>query len=87
MAEIVYLRPDQTMPDLGDDQRWITIEATRDGLFYGTGGSFKMTGEWVGYCSLPEDDVSIELALEAAIVWAQKYAVPTIWIQLDPDAD
>ena len=46
-----------------------------------------MSGEWIGYCSLPEDDVSIELALKAAIAWAQKYDVPTIWVQLDPDAD
>ncbi|HRD46905.1 MAG TPA: hypothetical protein PLF78_10530 [Caulobacter sp.] len=72
------------MPDLGDDERWLTVEASDDGRFFGTGGSWKADGEWVGYGSLAEDDVSFEKALEAAQAWAEKYQVPTIWVQLTP---
>ncbi len=84
MAEVVYLSPNDQMPDLGDNQRWLTIEASRDGQFFGTGASWKASGEWVGYGSLVEDDVSLEAAMAAALVWAAKYDVPTIWVQLDP---
>lgn len=84
MTEIIYLPSGETMPDMGDDQRWLTIEATSEGLFYGTGASWKEDGEWVGYCSLPEDDVSLETALTPATEWATEYGVPTIWVQVTP---
>ncbi|MFN9109506.1 MAG: hypothetical protein ACK5XN_05475 [Bacteroidota bacterium] len=84
MTEIIYLSPGEAMPDIGDEQPWMTIEATGDGLFYGTGGSWKENGEWVGYCSLPEDDASLETALAPAKEWATKYGVPTIWVQVTP---
>jgi hypothetical protein len=84
MADIVYLAPDEEMPDVGDDQPWLTIDASPEGLFFGTGASWKADGEWVGYGSLVEDDVSLERALAAAQAWATKYGVPTIWVQLAP---
>lgn len=36
------------------------------------------------YASLAEDDASLEKALAAARAWAEKYSVPTIWVQLTP---
>lgn len=84
MIEIIYLPPGETMPNVGDDQPWLLIEATGDGLFYGTGGAWKKGGEWVGYRSLPDDDVSLETALAPAKEWATEYGVPTIWVQATP---
>jgi hypothetical protein len=84
MAEVVYLPPDAQVPDLGDDQRWLIVEASNGGRFFGTGASWKANGEWVGYGSLAENDVSLEAALAAAQAWAEKYEVPTIWVQLEP---
>ena len=84
MANLIYLPPQEQMPDLGDDQRWLTVEASDDGRFFGTGGSWKADGEAVFYGSLAEDDVSLGKALEAAQAWAAKYRVPTIWVQLTP---
>jgi hypothetical protein len=81
MANTIYLSADQKMPDFGDDQRWILIHHSGDGRFFGSGASWKSTGEWVGYRSLAEDDVSLEAALSAAQEWANKYDVPTIWIE------
>ena len=72
------------MPDQGDDMRWLIIEASDDGKFFGSGGSFKADGDLVGFGSLAEDDISLEAALAAAQQWAAKYAVPTIWVQLAP---
>ncbi|HEY6816840.1 MAG TPA: hypothetical protein VI168_14985 [Croceibacterium sp.] len=83
MTEVVYLAPGKVMPDVGDEGRWLIIEAN-DEKFYGSGGSWKQTGEWVGYASLPEDDLSLEAALAAAVSWAAKYSVPTVWVQLEP---
>ncbi|WP_375390646.1 hypothetical protein [uncultured Sphingomonas sp.] len=82
MVAIIYLSPDEKMPDQGDDQRWLTIDASNDGRFFGSGGSFKANGEWVGYGSLAENDVSLKVALAAAQQWAAEYDVPTIWVQL-----
>jgi hypothetical protein len=82
MAEVVYLPPLEQMPDLGDDQRWLTVEASDDDRFFGSGGSWRANGEWVGYGSLAEDDASLEKAMAAAHAWAEKYGVPTIWVQL-----
>jgi hypothetical protein len=84
-VKIVYLKAGESMPDRGDDEPWLTVEVTSDGLFYGSGASSKPTGEWVGYCSRPEDDVDVERALKAAEVWAERYHVPTIWVQLSVD--
>lgn len=84
MAEIVYLSPDEEMPDLGENQRWLTIDASDDGRFFGSGGSFRDNGEWVGYGSLSQHDGSLEEALKAAQQWAAKYHVPTIWVQPKP---
>ena len=84
MAEVVYLQPDEQMPDSGDDQPWLTIDASDDGRFFGTGSSRKTSGEWVGYGSLAKDDVSLETALAAAQAWAEEYRVPIIWVQLKP---
>lgn len=83
VASVVYLGPGEEMPDVGDEGRWLIIEAN-DGKFYGTGGSWKRSGEWVGYGSLSENDVSLDTALAAAHRWAAKYDVPTIWVQLAP---
>ncbi|MEJ6789546.1 hypothetical protein BrevBR_08320 [Brevundimonas sp. BR2-1] len=84
MTKVIYLSPGEQLPDVGDDQPWLTIEASNDGQFFGTGASWKASGEWVGYCSLVEDDVSLETALAAAQDWATKYGVPTIWVQVTP---
>jgi hypothetical protein len=84
MAEVIYLPPHEQMPDPADKQRWLTVEASDDGRFFGTGSSWKANGEWVGYRSLAEDDVSLEKAIAAAQAWAEKYNVPTIWIQPTP---
>jgi hypothetical protein len=86
VAQIVYLGAGECRPDVGDDAPWLVIEASEDGLFFGTGASWKPSGEWVGYLSLVEDDKDIESALEAAEEWAAKYDVPTIWVQLTPDS-
>jgi hypothetical protein len=84
MTEIIYLSPDEQMPDVGDDQPWSTVEASNSGQFFGTGSSWKRSGEWVGYGSLTQDDISLERALAAAQEWASKYGVPTIWVQVTP---
>lgn len=84
MAEVIYLPLNEQIPDLEDLERWLTVEASDDGRFFGTGSSWKASGDWVGYMSLAEDDVSLEKALAAAQAWAEKYQVPTIWVQLAP---
>ena len=83
VARVVYLAPGEEMPDVGDEGSWLIIEAN-DGKFYGTGGSWKRSGEWVGYGSLSENDRSLDAALAAARQWAAKYDVSTIWVQLNP---
>jgi hypothetical protein len=83
MAAVVYLDPGENMPDLGDEQPWLHIHPSGDGRFFGSGGSWKETGEWVGYRSLLEDDVSRETALKAAQEWAAEYNVPTIWVEAE----
>jgi len=81
MAIVVHLSPGEEMPDVGDDSPWLLIHHSGDGRFFGSGASWKSTGEWVGYRSLPEDDASLEAAIRAAQAWAAKYSVPTIWIE------
>ena len=84
MVEVVYLARSEDMPDVGDDKPWLIVAATSEGLFCGSGASWKPSGEWVGYLSLAENDVSLEAALTAAQEWAGKYGVPTMWVQLTP---
>ena len=81
MVQIVYLKAGEPTPDVRDYERWLTVEATSDGLFYGVGVSVKPTGERVDYSSRPEDDVDLERALKAAQAWAERYDVSTIWVQ------
>ena len=81
MAEVVYLAAGEEMPDEGDDMRWLRIEHSSDGRFFGTGASWKESGEWVGYGSLAEDDISFERALAAARAWTERYRVPKIWVE------
>jgi hypothetical protein len=85
VPEIIYLQPGQQIPDFGRDEHWLAIEASDDGRFFGTGYAHKETGEGVFYASLPESDVSLEVALEAAEQWAAKYQVLCIWVQAAPD--
>lgn len=49
MAKIIYLSPSEQMPDHGDEEPWLVVEASDDGRFYGTGAAWKPSGEWVGY--------------------------------------
>jgi hypothetical protein len=83
VASVIYLTSGEDMPDVGDEGRWLIIEAY-NGKFYGSGSSWRRSGEWVGYGSLSENDLSLDVALAAAHQWAAKYEVPTIWVQLAP---
>ncbi len=90
MPQLIYLKPDEHVPykDGDEDKPWLIVEPfDNDGKFYGTGGSHKPTGEWVGYASLAENDVSLEKALAAAQEWAQKYSVPVIHVRTEPETD
>lgn len=87
MAQVIYLSPNEELPDFGDNERWLVIEASDDGKFFGTGSSFQVGGEGVHYISSPNADVSVEAALAAAKKWAAKYDVPTIWVQQTPWAN
>lgn len=85
MVEIVELAAGERMPEMPDDEAWLTVEASDDGRFFGTGSGYKPTGESVFYVSLAENDVSLEAALSAAREWAEKYGVGRIWVQATPD--
>ncbi|MEL7718827.1 hypothetical protein AAG604_11130 [Citromicrobium bathyomarinum] len=80
MVKIVHLDFDAERPSLGDDERWLFVEQSEEGLFYGSGGSWKPSGEWVGYGSLAENDTDLDRAITAARKWADRYDVPTIWV-------
>jgi hypothetical protein len=85
MVEIIYLAPDENPPEAtSDEERWLNVQANNQGGFYGSGWSRKPSGESVFYGSLSEDDVSLDAALAAATRWAEKYCVPTIWVQREP---
>lgn len=79
MVEIVRLDADAERPLVADNQPWLYVEET-DGLFFGSGGAWKASGEWVGYGSLSENDADLSRAVEAARDWALRYNVPTIWV-------
>ncbi len=85
MVEVIYLRPGDQIPDLPEDEPWLTVEASDDGRFFGTGYGFKPSGEGVFYASLPESDVTLEAALAAATAWAAERGVPRIWVQTARD--
>ena len=85
MVEIVQLAAGEQMPKMPDDEPWLTVEASDDGRFFGTGSAYKPTGQAVFYGSLAEDDVSLAAALAAATEWAFKYGVRRIWVQATPD--
>ncbi|QIK77990.1 hypothetical protein G7077_02755 [Sphingomonas piscis] len=85
MIQLIYLQPGERMPHLSDDEPWLTVEASADGRFLGSGYGFKPSGEGVLYVSLPESDVSIEAALAAATEWAGEQGVPHIWVRTSPD--
>ncbi len=85
MVEVVQLAAGERMPQMPDEEPWLTVEASDDGRFFGTGSAYKPTGESVFYASLAEDDVSLEAALAAAREWAVKYGVRRIWVQAIPD--
>jgi hypothetical protein len=85
MVELIYLPPGERMPALPDDEPWLTVEASDDGRFFGTGYGFKLSGECVFYASLAESDVNLEAALAAAKEWAGERSVSRIWVQTNPD--
>jgi hypothetical protein len=81
VAEIIQLEPGQQMPDFGDDEPRVFVEASGYGGFQGSGWSRKAAGESVFYVSLAEDDATLERATKAAQDWASKYRVRRIWVQ------
>jgi hypothetical protein len=85
VAEIIYLHPGHQMPDVDDDEHWLLVEGSEDGRFFGSGWALNESGDGVFYVSLPESDVTLELALEAAKQWATKYHVPRIWVRASPN--
>jgi hypothetical protein len=85
MVEIVHLAAGEQMPDMPDEEPWLTVETSDDGRFFGTGSAYKPTGEAVFYASVTEDDVTFEAVLAAATKWAVKYGVRRIWVQASPD--
>ena len=85
MVEVTYLQPGEQLPHhLPDDEPWLTVEASDDGRFFGTGYGFKPSGEGVFYASLPESDVSLEAALAAATEWGRERGVRRIWVKTAP---
>ena len=88
LVEVIYLEQHEPYPASGDDAPWLYVEPfDNDGKFYGTGGANKPTGEWVGYASLAENDVSLERALAAAQEWAEKYGVRVIYVRTKPELE
>jgi hypothetical protein len=85
MVELIYLPPGERMPELPDDELWLTIEASDDGRFFGSGYGRKLSGEGVFYASLAENDATLEAAIAAATEWAGERGVPRIWVQTTPE--
>lgn len=80
MVQIVYLGPGESVPD---EECWLRIDATDDGLFFGSGAGLLPNGDPILYVSLAESDVSLETALAAAQQWALDRNVQTICIQMN----
>lgn len=74
------------MPDIGEDEPWMKVEASSDGLFYGTGMGIKPDGKRVFYISHAENDTSLERALAAAHEWAELRGIQTVYVQKIPSA-
>ena len=85
MVELIYLPPGERMPELPDEELWLSVEASEDGRFFGSGYGRKPSGEGVFYVSLPESDTSLEAAIAAATDWAGERGVLRIWVQSKPD--
>jgi len=88
MVRLIYLEPHEQHPHIEDDIPRLYVEPfDDDGKFYGSGGARQPTGEWMGYASLPENDISLEKALTAARDWAEKYGVQTIYVRIKPEQE
>jgi hypothetical protein len=85
MAELIYLKPGERMPEPPDDEPWLTVEASHDGRFFGSGYGLSPSGEGVFYVSSAESDLNLETATAAARDWASERGVPRIWVQTTPD--
>jgi len=72
------------MPELPEDEPYLTVEASDDGRFFGSGWGYKPSREIVFYMSLPESDISLKAALAAATEWAGQRGVSRIWVQTTP---
>ena len=79
------MAPGEQMPTLPEEEPWLTVEASDDGRFFGTGYGRKPSGEDVFYVSSVENDGSLEAAIAAAVAWAEKRAVLRVWVQTTPD--
>jgi hypothetical protein len=81
MVKLIYLTPGERMPELPDHEPWLTVEASDDGRFFGSGYGLSQSGEGVFYVSSAESDLSLEAATAAARDWASERGVPRIWVQ------
>ena len=84
MVELIYMSPGEQMPEVADDEPWLTVEASDDGRFFGSGYGRNPSGKGVFYVSLSGDDVSLEAAIAAATKWADERGVSRIWVQTTP---
>lgn len=85
MIEIFYLQPGERPPEPPEEGPWLTVEASDDGRFFGTGCGRKPSGEDVFYVSSAESDTTLEAAVAAATNWAGERGVPRIWVQTTPE--
>lgn len=85
MAEVIYLQPGERMPESPEDEPWLTVEASDDGRFFGSGYERKPSGKGVFYVSLAENDLTLEAAIAAATEWAGERGVARIWVQAAPE--
>ena len=84
MVDVIYLRPGEEVPEVPDDEPWLTVEASDDGRFFGSGWSRKPSGENAFYRSQSDDDVTLDAAIAAATKWAEERGVSRIWVQTTP---
>jgi hypothetical protein len=85
MVDLVYMAPGEQLPTLPDEEPWLSVEASDDGRFFGTGYGRMPSGEGAFYISLAEKDGSLEKAIVAATAWAEEWGVLRIWVQTTPD--
>lgn len=85
MVEIVYLEPGERPPEPPMEGPWLTVGASDDGRFYGTGCGRKPSGDEVFYVSLAESDTTLETAIVAATNWARERGVARIWVHTTPE--